>query len=175
MRHQKQIRLTGFTEVPLCKCLALLGRVAFWGWGQPVVPFCYHMKQISLWHAGAQEFTAAVKSQAPKTALPPSTITRPAVTQQLTSLMSVIMTKFKISKITDINFLVFNCNAIARSYRVSPQHQHCESYPVMLKCTDDSALWSFLTLLFTKVAKWRHVFSVSFRSPGDDELLLFSN
>lgn len=36
--------------------------------GARVHLFCYHMKQISLWHAGAQEFTAAVKSHAPKTA-----------------------------------------------------------------------------------------------------------
>ena len=65
----------------------------------------------------------------------------------------VRITKSKISTITDTDVLVPHCNPIPRSYRVSSQCQHCDSYSATLECTDDSALWPFLILLFTEVAK----------------------
>lgn len=144
---------------PSCKsgCLVPGARV------QPALPLCFHMQQISLWQA--QEFTAAVKSQAPETTPPPINH-RPTCCNPASDLSVVVVTKLHIFEITGMNFLVLNRGTIARSYRVSPHCQHCDSHPATLECTDDSALWSFLTRLFTEVAKWAHVSSISLSSPG---------
>lgn len=80
--------------------------------------------------------------------------------------LSGVCHNHKISNFPNYGHLLPCSSTVARAYRVSPPCQHCDSYPVALECTDDSALWSFPTLLFTEVAKWPHVFSVSLSSPG---------
>lgn len=143
MRDQKQTSVSSL-QLQRCHCASAFGCLVLGG--ACALPFCCHMKQISLWHARVQEFTAAaVKSQAPKTTTPPSTTTPPAATWPLTSLVSVIISEFQISNIAEADFLVLNYNNAARSYWVSPWCQPCDSYPVTLECTDDFALWSSLT------------------------------
>lgn len=77
MRDQKQTS-AGSLELQRCHCESTRPsqQDCLFGAGSPRAAsaclLCYHMKQISLWQARAQQSTAAVKSQAPGMAPPPS-------------------------------------------------------------------------------------------------------